>query len=180
MDDVLDRLVDAGNDLDRDDRRQKFGVVILFAGWRGFLDDGTGFGATADFDALFGQHVGDRRQQHGSDGTVDEQRFGGVAGAVALGLGVLDDFQRLVRIGFLFQINVAVAVQVLNHRHARLGEQAGDQALAAARDDDVDEFAHRDELTDGGAISGVDHLYRFSRQAGGLQAFLNQRGDGAV
>jgi hypothetical protein len=104
----------------------------------------------------------------------------GVAGAVALGLGVLDDLQRLVRVGFLFEVDVAVAVQVLDHRHARFGQQAGDQALAAARHDDVDEFAHGDQLADRSTVSGIDDLDAFGGQAGGLQAFLDQCGDGAV
>ncbi len=75
---------------------------------------------------------------------------------------------------------MAVAVEVLDHRHARLGEQAGDQALAAARHDDVDEFAQGDQFADGGAVGGGYDLHAFGRQAGGLQAFLDEGGDGAV
>jgi len=75
---------------------------------------------------------------------------------------------------------VAVAVEVLDHRHARFGQQARNQALAAARDDDVDELAHGDQLADRGAVGGIDDLHALGGQAGGLQAFLDQRGDGAV
>ena len=62
----------------------------------------------------------------------------------------------------------------------RFGQQAGDQALAAARHDDIDEFAHGDQLANGGAVGGVDDLHGIGRQAGGLQTFLDQRRDGAV
>ncbi len=75
---------------------------------------------------------------------------------------------------------MAVAIEVLDHRHAGFGEQARDQALAAARYDDVDEFAHGDQFADGGAVGGVDDLHAFSGQAGSLQAFLNQRRNCAV
>lgn len=48
-----------------------------------------------------------------------------------------------------------------------LGQQACNQALASAWNDDVDEFAQGDQLADGGTVSGVDDLYRFGRQARG-------------
>jgi hypothetical protein len=125
--------------------------------------------------AAIGGSNGRRRRRTG-----DEQRFGGVAGAVALRLGVLDDLQRLGRVGVVVDVDMAVAVEVLDHRHPRFGQQARDQPLAAARHDDVDELAHGDQLADRGAVGGVDDLHRFGGQAGAPQAFLHQRGDGAV
>ena len=75
---------------------------------------------------------------------------------------------------------MAVAVEVLDHRHAGFGKQARDQPFAAARHDHVDVLAHGDELADRGPVGGVDHLNDLGRQTGAGQRFLDQRGDCAV
>jgi hypothetical protein len=116
---------------------------------------------------------------HG-DRARDQQRFGGVAGAQALGLGVFEDAQRLRRIGELIDIDVAVAVEVLDHRHPRLLRDALDQALAAARHDDIDVLGHGDEVAHRLAVGGLDHLDGGFRQAGGGQALAHAGGDGLV
>jgi hypothetical protein len=61
------------------------------------------------------------RQIDVGDGARHQQGFGGVAGAVALGLGILDDRHGLDGVGLVVDVDVAVAVEVLDHRHARIG-----------------------------------------------------------
>ena len=53
------------------------------------------------------------------------------------------------------------------HGHARLGLDARDQALAAARDDEVDHALRRQHRADRGAIGGGHQLDRVGGQAGG-------------
>jgi hypothetical protein len=62
----------------------------------------------------------------------------------------------------------------------RARRDALDQALAAARHDHVDELGHGDQIADGGAVGGVDHLHRRFGQAGGGQALAHAGGDRAV
>ncbi len=61
--------------------------------------------------------------------------------------------------------DVADAVEVLDHRHLRLAADALDQALAAARHDDVDVLLVGDQVADRGAVGRRDHLHRVLRQA---------------
>ena len=75
---------------------------------------------------------------------------------------------------------MAVAVQMLNHRHARLGQQARNQALAAARHDHIDVFTHGNKLADRRAIGRINHLHRIGRQAGGGQALMHQGSNGTI
>ena len=75
---------------------------------------------------------------------------------------------------------MADAVEVLDHRDARLVGDALDQALAPARHDHVDVLAHGDELADRCAIRGRDDLYRALRQTGDTQAFMHAGGDRLV
>ncbi len=91
---------------------------------------------------------------------------GDAHGQLEVDLGVDDD--------------VAVAVQVLDHRYARLGGDALDQALAAARDDHVDELRHRDQRAHRGAVGGRHQLHGVFRQAGLGQRRAHQRGQRAV
>ncbi|MNC25423.1 hypothetical protein D3C75_735110 [compost metagenome] len=77
-------------------------------------------------------------------------------------------------------VDVADAVQVLDHRHPRVAADALDQTLAAARHDDVDELGHGDQRADGGAVGGFHHLHAGRRQTGFGQAALDAGGDGAI
>ena len=60
-----------------------------------------------------------------------------VARRIALRLGVVGDADRLFRVRSAVDVDVADAVQVLDHRHPGILGDALDQPLAAAGDDDV-------------------------------------------
>ena len=107
----------------------------------------------AHLDALLREHGADPRQERRGDRGVDEQRLGGVARAVLLRLGVVDDRERHRQVGVGVDVDVAVAVEVLDHRHLRLARDPLDQALAAARDDEVDRLRRGDQVADGGAVA---------------------------
>ena len=119
----------------------------------------------AHLDALGREHRADARQERRRLRGVHQQRLGGVAGAVLLRLGVVGDAHRQLEVDALVDVGVAVAVQVLDDGHAGLARDALDQALAAARDDHVDELGHRDQPADGGAVGGLDQLHRRLGQA---------------
>ena len=61
---------------------------------------------------------------------------------------------------------MAVAIQMLDHRHLGIAAHAFDQAFAAARNDDIDELRHRDQLGNGLPIGGLHQLHCIDRQAG--------------
>ena len=114
------------------------------------------------------------------DGAVDEQRLGGAAHADAAHLGVDGDPLRHVEIGGGMNIDVADALEMGEHRHARLHLDAADQALAAARHDHIDGAVEPGEhQPDGGAVAGRHHLDRFRRQAGLGQTLDEAAVDGA-
>ncbi|MNF96572.1 hypothetical protein D3C84_793660 [compost metagenome] len=77
-------------------------------------------------------------------------------------------------------INVADAVQMLDHRNAGITADAFDQATAATGHDDVDVFRHGDQRANGGTIRGFDHLHHGSWQISFGQTTLNARGDGTI
>ena len=85
-----------------------------------------------------------------------------------------------VYIGAVVDVDVADAVEVLDHRDARLARQALDQLLAAARDDDVDVIGERHERADRGAVGGVDQLHAGLGQCRVAQAGAHAGSDGAV
>ena len=92
-----------------------------------------------------------------------------------------DDLQGHVgRIGVVID-KTAVAVQVLDHRHARFGEQASDQALCrrAARMTSTNSRMVINSPTAARSVVSMTCTV-IRRQAGGFQTFLHQRGNGAV
>ena len=108
-------------------------------------------------------------------GAIDEQRLGGAADAGAAHLGIDDDFQRLFEIGRLVDIDVHHALEMREHRHARLALHALDEALAAARHDHVERAAEPVEHF-------ADRLARGERRARDRrlgQAGLHEAGDEA-
>ena len=138
------------------------------------------FRVAAHFHGLAREHGRQAPQEFGRDGARHQQAFGGVAGAVLLRLGVVGHLHGQVEVARVVHIGVAVAVQVLDHGHLGLGADALDQALAAARDDDVDELGHGDELAHGGAVGCGHQLHRLARQAGAFKRLLHQRGQRLV
>ena len=66
----------------------------------------------------------------------------------------------LVEIGAIVDIDMAHAVQVLDDRDPCLAAHPLDQALAAARHDDVDILGQAQELTHRRALGSVDELDR--------------------
>ena len=69
---------------------------------------------------------------------VDQQRLGRAADAGAPHLRVQHDRARHLEIGVAVDVDVADALEVADHRHARLLLHALHEALAAARHDHVD------------------------------------------
>ncbi len=83
---------------------------------------------------------------------MDEQGLRGAADAGAAHLGVDDDLHRLVEVGRPVDVDVHDALEMGEDRHARLALHPLDQALAAARHDDVERSAEAlEHLADGGA-----------------------------
>ena len=76
----------------------------------------------------------------------------------------------IVEIGGGVDVDVAHAVEMLDHRHLRLARDALDQALAAARHDDVDVLVVGDQVPDRRAVGRRDDLHRVLGQSGGAQA----------
>src|SRR5262249_10334709 len=119
-------------------------------------------------------------QEARRDRTRHQQRLHGVADAEALGLRVVRDADRFLRVGLVVYVDVAHAVQVLDHGDTRIVHQPLDQAFPAARHDYVHVVLHRDQLADRRAIGGLDHLDCGLGQPGCLQALVHAGGDRLV
>ncbi len=92
-------------------------------------------------------------------GAIDQQRLGGAAHAGAPHLGIEHDCLGHLRVGGAVHIDVAVAVEMGEHRKAGLGLHPGDEILAAARHDDVDHAVEAGEhLAHRRAVAGRHQL----------------------
>ena len=185
MVDVGDGLVEVVDHFDAYDRGEVFGVPVFFGGVRHHRTGHAGKNGfrsriAAHFHALGGEDGADARQESRCCALMHQQRFGRVARAVFLGLGVFGDDQRLFQVELGIDIGVAVAVQMLDYRHLGFLADALDQSLAAARDDHVDIGRHGDQFADGGAVGGFHHLHGVGRQAGRLQCLGNQFPQGQI
>ena len=163
--DVRDGLVLVGNDLDAHLERQVLAAPVVLGGGQEILAlDQLGTrsrlarrGIAMDHDAVPVQHVDGKRQERIGDGAVDEQRLGGVAHAHALGLGVDDDVERLLEIGGLMDVDMAVAGAGLDNGNERLAHAALDEPRTAAGDQQVDDTAEFHEGAGGLAVGRLDH-----------------------
>ena len=91
---------------------------------------------------------------------VDKQTLRRATDACAACFGVQHNVQRFDRIGINVDIDVHNALEVSKHRHPRLALNQTDKALAAARNDHIDEirhfqhFRHRRSVACGNQLNG--------------------------
>ena len=109
-----------------------------------------------------------------------QQGFHAVAGAVALGLGIDGDGLGHLCIGPGVDVNMAIAVEVLDDRYARPIDDEFDQAFATARDEHVHKIVHGEQGANGGAIAGGDELHGARGEAGLGDTFRHAVGDHAI
>ncbi len=164
--DVGDRLLQPFHHLDGQNEIEKLGREIFFRGGRGVGDVAPGDGAAAQLDAASPQGGGHARQEGRGCGRIDQQTLDRVANAGPLTLAVDHNALRHVRIGALLDVDVTVALVVLEDRHPRLLGHAADQPLAAARDGQVDPFVQPQEVAHGRPIRRRHQLHGVGRQAG--------------
>ena len=172
--DVLDRLVDRVDDLHGEHEREELRVPVLVLG-------GAAASATSSSPAAARLRPSTRsstpsacsaRSARGQErpGRVDvhEQRLRRVAHARPLGLGVDDDPLGRLEVRAGIDVDVAVARRGVDHRHRRDALERVLQALAAARDDEVDDPVLGRELRELLAAATGDQGDRALGQAGGL------------
>ena len=136
--DMVDRRFEAVDDAHRNDRVEIFGPPVLL-GRRRHAGIGLARGPIAPHRAALDDQRLDERLQHGGRRVaVHEQRFCGAADARAAHLRVDDDANRLVEIGRPIDIDVNHALEMSEDGNPRLALHPVDEALAAARHDDVE------------------------------------------
>src|ERR1019366_3276981 len=96
-------------------------------------------GVAAQLDVLRKERGGEAREKFFGDVGVDEYLLGGVANARPLGLGVDENFFRKVRVGVAVDVDEAHAGVVLDNGNGGVFCDVADEALAATRNDAVDE-----------------------------------------
>ncbi len=107
---------------------------------------GAGPAVDAQLDAVVLQRPQRARQERARGVDVHEQRLRGVADARPLRLRVHDDALGRVEVGARVDVDVAVARRRVDHRDGRDALERVLQALAAARDDEVDDAVLGREL----------------------------------
>ena len=170
---VVNSLIEVGDNANRQYGRQVFGVPVFFTRRLHLRDDFPCGLVASQFNTFVLIDFSQRRQHARGNVLVHQQGLHGVAGAVALGLGVVGNANRLVQVRPVVDVDMANAIEVLEHRDARFGGDAFDESLATARHDDIHVVFHRDQFAHGSAIRGLDHLHRGFRQACRLEARMH-------
>ena len=111
---------------------------------------------------------------------MDEELLGGVAHAGALGLGVEENGLGHRQVGGFVHVNEAYAGVVLDNRNGGVLCDETDEALAAARDDAVDEGVELEKGVERGAVGGGDELHGVGGQAGVGKGAGDERGERGV
>lgn len=111
---------------------------------------------------------------------MDEKRFRRIAGREALGLRVVRNLHGHFKVDGFIDIGVADAVEVLDHRHRRLGHEARNEAFSASRNENVDIVAGADEFAHERAVGARNQLNGFCGKTGRAEAFCNDAGERAI
>ena len=153
------RLIEPRNDGNGNYGRKILGMEIRFGGGLDIRETccfkkRAALRAAAHFNGLFGVDAADQRQELRGDAFRDQQRFHCVARRIALGFRIVGNSNRFIEIGLIIDINMTNAVKMLDHGYFRFFRDTRGQALAAARDDNVDHAFHSQHFTDGCAVGG--------------------------
>ena len=178
---MRDRLVDAVDHLGGDDRVLIFGVpVFVGGGLHPASARCTAASPRTSQPASISISTSGLRLRRRA-GAIDQQGLGGAADAGAAHLGVQHDRLGHLEIGGVIDIDVVDAFEMREHRHARFGLDARDQALAAARHDHVDAAVQSgQQQADRGAVARRHQRDRGFRQTGLAQALHQAVMDGAA
>src|SRR5690606_4948750 len=124
--------------LHRDDRVEILGRPVAFDGRGDAAHDVPRTLVAAHPAPRLLQRLDQRLEEAVGDPRVYEQRLGRAANAGPAHLGVDHHRLRHLEVGLAVDIDVVDALEMGKDRNPRLHLDAGDEALAAARDDDVD------------------------------------------
>ena len=72
---------------------------------------------------------------------------------------------------------MAIAVEMFDDRHTRLGADAFNQAFAAAWHDDIDVLRHGEQPADRFTVSGINYLHGMFGQTSSCQPLADTGGD---
>ena len=158
--DMISRLVQGIDYLDTNDRAQVLGRPVLLVRRDSAVDQVDGDFIGPNFDTIFNQTFGNHGYGFAGDVSMNQQRLAGVANSHPLAFGVFDDPSRHLDRGRLIDIDVAIPIKVLDHRHGCLVGNAPNQSLPTAWYCDIDELTHRQKMTDGITIGRFDQLNR--------------------
>ncbi len=157
--DMRDGLIDTVDHAHRDDRIQILGVPVLFGRRAHPRIDLLHGGIAAHFAAGLQQILDQGPEVRRDTGAIHQQGLGGAADAGTPQLGIQHDAARHRQVRIPVHVHVAVALQMADHRHARLLLHSRHQALAAAGHEHIDEFGHPGQhQADRGTIGGRHQL----------------------
>ena len=151
------RRIQPVNHRNRENRVEILAIPVVGAGRQNTRIDRARAGIAAQFAAAIDQAC-DNAGRFGKL-RVEQQRFHRAADTGAAHLGIERDHARHRRIGGGMNIGVADAVEMGEHRHPRIGLHPRHQALAAARDNHIDQARRRQHRADRSAVLGGDQLH---------------------
>ena len=108
--DVGDGVVNRVDHPDGQDQVEVFGIPVGRLDRSGVGNESEGGLIAPQLDPLGAEGLGDDRQEDGRGVSVDQEGLGGVADARSMGLGVDDDPDGRVEIGFGIHVDVAIPV----------------------------------------------------------------------
>jgi len=167
--DMGDRLLDAVDDTNGEDRVEVFGAPVLLGCRRDLAVECQNLGIAAQIAARGAQIGEDRRQDRRRDLAVDQQGLGGPADRHPAHLGVEHDRPCLHGVGRAVDIGVAEPFEVGDHRYPALALNPLDQGRPAARHDNIDHTAHHEDQPDRRTVARRHQLDRILGQPAAAQ-----------
>ncbi len=164
----------------RQDQVQVFGGVVGLVRRRHAGDQRPGGGIAAQLDPACAQRVGSQRQEARRDVGMHQQGLQRIAGRRTRHLAVQQQAQRQLQVGAVVHVQVAHALVVLDHRYPRMLGDEADQALATARDRQVDDVVELQQLQHGLSTQILHQGQRGIGYASLAQGALERGGDRGI
>ena len=184
---MIDKVDGLGQGLDRcnrNNRRVVLGIPVLVRGRNArkicLCQNIPNRLGDTHLNAFVGKDFPDFRQERFGDSLMHQECLGGIAGGIALRLGVIRHGKSHRKVRILVHIRVADAVQVFNHRNARFFFQARDEFFSAPRNENVDVLGGCNQFSDKIAVASSDDLNGVLRKTCFGKRLLHETSEHAV
>ena len=163
---MVNRLIHTTHHLNCKDRPQILCIpVFLGRSFDRFTQNALGFWTATKLNLFFRIKFSNAGQEFFSNRFINQEAFHGITHSITVCFCIQCDWQGFLQVSLCLNKDMAIAIQMLDHRNTRFIADAFNQAFSTTWHNHVNIFSHGDQMSNSSTVRCVNHLYGMFRQA---------------